>query len=154
MILPTNPRVLIATKPVDFRKGMDGLAAIVALAGLGALYYLSHRLRREPSPDLTPTIVGSFRPVGPGRSEFEVSDGVRPGQVGTLMDGRADPVDLADVAAPVLVVQGVLDRVVPPAHGEWMAQVVPDAELWLRPDDGHVSVLDAVPAAMDWLLER
>ena len=30
MILPTNPRVLIATKPVDFRKGMDGLAALVA----------------------------------------------------------------------------------------------------------------------------
>lgn len=30
MILPTNPRVLIAMKPVDFRKGMDGLAAIVA----------------------------------------------------------------------------------------------------------------------------
>ena len=30
MILPHNPRVLIATKPVDFRKGMDGLAALVA----------------------------------------------------------------------------------------------------------------------------
>lgn len=30
MILPTGPvRVLIATKPVDFRKGMDGLAAFV-----------------------------------------------------------------------------------------------------------------------------
>ncbi len=30
MILPQNPRVLIAIKPVDFRKGMDGLAALVA----------------------------------------------------------------------------------------------------------------------------
>ena len=30
MIMPQNPRVLIATKPVDFRKGMDGLAALVA----------------------------------------------------------------------------------------------------------------------------
>ena len=30
MILPSGPvRVLIATKPVDFRKGMDGLAAFV-----------------------------------------------------------------------------------------------------------------------------
>jgi transposase len=27
---PTNVRVLIATKPVDFRKGMDGLAALIA----------------------------------------------------------------------------------------------------------------------------
>ena len=31
MIVPQNPRVLIATKPVDFRKGMDGLAALVAV---------------------------------------------------------------------------------------------------------------------------
>jgi transposase len=30
MIMPQNPRVLIATKPVDFRKGIDGLAALVA----------------------------------------------------------------------------------------------------------------------------
>lgn len=30
MILPSGPvRVLMATKPVDFRKGMDGLAAFV-----------------------------------------------------------------------------------------------------------------------------
>lgn len=27
--LPTGVRVLIATRPVDFRKGMDGLAALV-----------------------------------------------------------------------------------------------------------------------------
>lgn len=30
MIIPPGPlRVLVATKPVDFRKGMDGLAALV-----------------------------------------------------------------------------------------------------------------------------
>ena len=29
IVPPTSVRVLIATKPVDFRKGMDGLAAIV-----------------------------------------------------------------------------------------------------------------------------
>ncbi len=30
MIFPTGPvRVMVATKPVDFRKGMDGLAALV-----------------------------------------------------------------------------------------------------------------------------
>jgi transposase len=30
VILPQKPRVLIATKPVEFCKGMDGLAALVA----------------------------------------------------------------------------------------------------------------------------
>ena len=29
IVPPTGVRVLVATKPVDFRKGMDGLAAIV-----------------------------------------------------------------------------------------------------------------------------
>ena len=28
------------------------------------------------------------------------------------------------------------------------------AELWLRPRDGHVSVLDATAVAFDWLLDR
>jgi hypothetical protein len=30
-------------------------------------------------------------------------------------------------------------------------QFVPRPELWLRPRDGHVSVLDACPVALDWL---
>jgi transposase len=37
MVPPTGVRVLVATKPVDFRKGMDGLAA-----------YLQHELQADP----------------------------------------------------------------------------------------------------------
>ncbi|GGP77880.1 alpha/beta fold hydrolase [Saccharothrix coeruleofusca] len=59
--------------------------------------------------------------------------------------------DLGAVEAPVLLVQGGRDRVVPPAHADWMASRLRRHELWSRPDDGHVSVLDACPAAMDWL---
>ena len=59
---------------------------------------------------------------------------------------------LEDVAAPVLVVQGGQDRVVPPIHARALVAGCPQAELWVRPDDGHVSVLDACPAAMDWLV--
>lgn len=62
--------------------------------------------------------------------------------------------DVATITAPALVVQGGLDRVIPASHGRWLARHLPDAELWLRPDDGHVSVLAAVPRAMDWLAER
>ena len=60
--------------------------------------------------------------------------------------------ELGDVRAPVLVVQGGEDRVIPPSHGEWLARRIPGADLWLRPADGHISVLDAVPDALDWLL--
>lgn len=59
--------------------------------------------------------------------------------------------DLAEIAAPVLLVQGGRDRVVPPAHADWLVRNVRRAELWFRPDDGHISILDACPAAMDWL---
>jgi pimeloyl-ACP methyl ester carboxylesterase len=60
--------------------------------------------------------------------------------------------EAADVRAPLLLVHGGRDRVVPPSHSEWLAAHCPRTELWQRPEDGHVSVLDACPDAMDWLL--
>jgi pimeloyl-ACP methyl ester carboxylesterase len=60
--------------------------------------------------------------------------------------------ELSAITAPVLLVQGGQDRVIPAGHAERLALAVPHAEVWRRPQDGHVSVLDAVPAAMDWLL--
>ncbi len=57
----------------------------------------------------------------------------------------------ADITVPVLVVQGGQDRVIPPGHGEWLMRTIPTAEYWFRPRDGHISVLDASPVAMDWL---
>jgi pimeloyl-ACP methyl ester carboxylesterase len=59
--------------------------------------------------------------------------------------------DVGRIDAPVLVVQGGEDRIVPPAHADWLMRNCPRPELWLRPRDGHVSVLDACPLAMDWL---
>jgi pimeloyl-ACP methyl ester carboxylesterase len=64
---------------------------------------------------------------------------------------RADP---ARVIAPTLLLHGGRDRVVPAAHGEWLARRYPTAELWLYPDDGHISVLNSAAAAMEWLRER
>jgi pimeloyl-ACP methyl ester carboxylesterase len=61
---------------------------------------------------------------------------------------------LEQVAAPVLLVHGGQDRVVPPSHSEWLLRRCPRAELWLRPRDGHVSVLAGCAVAMDWLLAQ
>jgi pimeloyl-ACP methyl ester carboxylesterase len=53
---------------------------------------------------------------------------------------------------PVLLVHGDQDRMVPSAHSRWLAAHCRDAELWLRPGDGHVSVLGtSAVAALDWL---
>jgi len=61
---------------------------------------------------------------------------------------------LETITAPVLLVHGIEDRVVPFTHSRRLAGGLPRAELWERPGDGHISVLDAVPAAMDWIREQ
>jgi pimeloyl-ACP methyl ester carboxylesterase len=55
---------------------------------------------------------------------------------------------------PVLFVHGAQDRLVPSTHVTWLAQRCRTAELWLRPDDGHVSILNSSVMALDWLRER
>jgi pimeloyl-ACP methyl ester carboxylesterase len=61
-------------------------------------------------------------------------------------------VDLAAVAAPVLLVQGGEDRIAPRSHAEQLHGSLARSELWLRPGDSHISVLAACPQAMDWLM--
>ena len=70
-----------------------------------------------------PTLVADFHPVGDGESEFRVRDGVRPGQVGTLVDERVDPVDVTATVLD-LAVRGhlrieELPRSAAYAEGEW-----------------------------------
>lgn len=59
--------------------------------------------------------------------------------------------DVARFDTPVLLVQGGQDRIVPPAHADWLLRTCRAAELWLRPRDGHISILNASAVAMDWL---
>jgi pimeloyl-ACP methyl ester carboxylesterase len=60
----------------------------------------------------------------------------------------------ADITVPVLIVHGEMDRMVPSAHGEWLAAHCPAAELRLAPGAGHITVLDSAPAALAWLRDR
>jgi pimeloyl-ACP methyl ester carboxylesterase len=60
----------------------------------------------------------------------------------------------ADITVPVLIAHGGLDRMVPSAHARWLARRIPSAELWLRPDDGHITVLRCAEAALEWLLAK
>ena len=58
--------------------------------------------------------------------------------------------ELADLAVPVLVVQGDADRVVPAAHGASLHAHIRNSDFWPREGDGHISVLAAYPDALDW----
>jgi pimeloyl-ACP methyl ester carboxylesterase len=63
--------------------------------------------------------------------------------------------DPATIGGPVLLLHGGADRMVPAIHGHWLASHIPAAEFWLKPDDGHISVLDTTAeAALEWLASR
>jgi pimeloyl-ACP methyl ester carboxylesterase len=49
--------------------------------------------------------------------------------------------EVGDIAVPVAIWQGRLDRMVPFAHGEWLAAEIPNAEAHLFDDQGHLSLI-------------
>lgn len=82
-----------------------GLAALVTVLGAGAAVVVASRRGRDQAylattPGLTPADGDTSR-VGPARRRSPVAvrftppDGVRPGEIGTLHDETADPVDVA-----------------------------------------------------------
>jgi pimeloyl-ACP methyl ester carboxylesterase len=62
--------------------------------------------------------------------------------------------ELAQVGAPVLLLHGEDDLIVPIAHSRWLAQQLPRAELSVHPGDGHVSILTHSHTALRWLVEH
>jgi pimeloyl-ACP methyl ester carboxylesterase len=93
---------------------------------------------------------GAWKAVGEDavRAESIGPEGLVDDDLSALMPWGFDP---ADISVPVLVIQGGEDRVIPRGHGDWLIRTIPTAEYWFRPRDGHVSILNAVPVAMDWL---
>jgi pimeloyl-ACP methyl ester carboxylesterase len=58
------------------------------------------------------------------------------------------------IRVPVLIMHGAKDKMVPCAHGEWLAARCPAAESRIVPDAGHITVLDSAPEALAWLAAR
>ncbi|RIJ76784.1 alpha/beta hydrolase [Nakamurella silvestris] len=62
--------------------------------------------------------------------------------------------DPAALLAPVLLMHGTEDRVVPVAHGRWLGAQMGSAEWRPKSGDGHISVLNAGVEALDWLTSQ
>ena len=61
---------------------------------------------------------------------------------------------LDKLAAPVAVWQGDQDRMVPYAHGQWLAAHIPGARVHLKPGEGHLTIaLTALGDILDDLLD-
>ena len=136
--------------------GPGGTAQLrAAAAGRAALE--KHLAESDDDPGFTPEdeaalegewswLIDVVRPALSGGMEGFIED--------DLASVDAWGFDPAEVAAPALFVHGGRDRVVPAAHGEWLARRCPSGELWLRPGDGHISILNQGAAAMGWLREH
>jgi pimeloyl-ACP methyl ester carboxylesterase len=87
-----------------------------------------------------------------------MAGGLREGHDGWLDDDlafvRGGGFDLDAITVPVLVVQGRHDRMVPSAHGRWLAGQVPGATAWLPEEHGHLSLVADLGPVHGWLLEH
>jgi len=62
---------------------------------------------------------------------------------------------LSEISVPLIILQGRHDKMVPYAHGRWLAKHLKGAETHLLPDDGHLTLLERhVPETHAWLLKR
>jgi pimeloyl-ACP methyl ester carboxylesterase len=62
--------------------------------------------------------------------------------------------DLAQIQVPVLLLHGMQDVFVPPAHGRWLAGRIPGVDARLLEDEGHLSLYAAIPEVHEWLLQH
>jgi pimeloyl-ACP methyl ester carboxylesterase len=62
--------------------------------------------------------------------------------------------ELTQVVAPVLLVHGLDDRMVPSQHSEWMVRRLSSAGLRLALGEGHISVLRHGEYALEWIAAR
>src|SRR5579863_7462123 len=58
------------------------------------------------------------------------------------------------IRVPALIMHGAKDKMVPCAHGEWLAAHCPAAGSRIVPDAGHITVLDSAPEALAWVAAR
>lgn len=108
-------------------------------------------------PFTEPDVAALERIGGPLFEALRV--GLAPGVDGWLDDDLATVADwgfgLSQIRVPVLVMHGGRDGLVPVAHGRWLAEAIPGAELRVYEDEGHVSPLaNRLDELYDWLLER
>ena len=141
---------------LDFYAGMaDGPAASLRAAAAGRAAKEAYEAADLPFDEASFT-VADYAALAAEWSWFDgvVAAGQAHGPGALIDDDLALTApwgfDPAAVAVPALVLHGTDDRMIPAAHGTWLAGRIPGAELRLRPGHGHISVLRDAPAALAW----
>jgi pimeloyl-ACP methyl ester carboxylesterase len=90
-------------------------------------------------------LTGDFADVVADAFRRAVSAGIAGWRDDDLAFVRPWGFDLADLRVPVSVWQGAHDRMVPFAHGTWLAAHMPGARVHLYDDEGHLSLVAQLP---------
>jgi pimeloyl-ACP methyl ester carboxylesterase len=159
-LLPERVRavaIFAAIAPFEADGWFDGMAAASAAALRAAAEGRAAKEKYEAAAEFDPEVFTDADFAALNGSWSWLNDVVRPalGAVGLIDDdlSAVQPwgCDLAAITAPVLLVHGEDDRMIPATHSEWLAARIPSAELRLTPGDGHISVLDHATDALTWL---
>jgi pimeloyl-ACP methyl ester carboxylesterase len=88
-------------------------------------------------------------------SERDVTSGIAGRRDDDLAFTRPWGFELADIRVPALLWQGVQDKMVPVAHGRWLAERIPGVEAHISEPDGHLSIaVGRLGEILDWLGAR
>jgi pimeloyl-ACP methyl ester carboxylesterase len=113
--------------------GADGMGFLED--GLGELAPADHAVFEDEA--LASSLVNS------------VSEAFRPGFGGYAQDlvvqGHEWSFDLAAITAPVVILHGEADTLVPLGHARHSAEIIRTARLLTRPEQGHISLLLEIP---------
>lgn len=98
-------------------------------------------------------LTGELAEMTASRFRAAVSTGVAGWRDDDLAFVRRWGFELTDITVPVAVWHGAQDRMVPYAHGQWLATHVPGARVHLYEDEGHLSLVHQLPRILDVLAE-
>ena len=90
------------------------------------------------------------------RVRAHIANGLAPSADGWIDDNLAFTkpwgFDVEDIRVPVLLIYGRTDVLVPPAHGDWLARHIPNAETWVSDEAGHMGDDEQFERQMAWLV--
>ncbi len=114
---------------------------------------VAHALGDLVSPVDIASLTGDFAEFVAASFRKAVSRGVAGWRDDDLAFVRPWGFEVGEVTVPVAVWQGEQDRMVPFAHGKWLAAHLPDARAHLREEEGHLSLaVGALGSILDDLL--
>jgi pimeloyl-ACP methyl ester carboxylesterase len=135
-----------------------GIAAENRAATGGRAALEAHWAEAEPEEDMSAFFTeADMAALGGGWSWLAgvAGQAIEQGNEGYLEDTLASVQPwgfrLDTIRVPALIMHGAQDKMVPRAHGEWLAAHCRGAESRFIPDAGHITVLDTAPDALTWL---